>query len=250
MGVLNHGGLFDSADDAVARGLDLVAEGADIIDVGDDLPQLNAVIAALASHARVSIHTTDPVTAEAALLAGATLVNDMSASLWPIAADAGAGWIAVHGAVGPYAEADIVVTVRDGLVERATTALESGIDEVWIDPGLGYGKTLRQSVTLLGRVDELVETGIPVALATSRKRFVGALLAASDARAGEPSLPGLVAPSLVEAADDGVMAASDDRVEGSLATAVFALVHGVALFRAHDVRATVNAVRLLTAEVA
>jgi dihydropteroate synthase len=245
MGVLNHGGLFDSADDAVARGLDLVTEGADLLDVGDDLPQLTEVIAVLAAHTRISIHTTDPVVAESALLAGATLVNDMSASLWPIAADAGAGWIAVHGAglEGP-------TNVREWLIERATSALEGGVDEVWIDPGLGYGKSLRETVTLLGRIDELVATGIPVALATSRKRFVGALLAASDARAAEPALPGLVAPSLVEDADDEVMAATDDRVEGSLATAVFAMTRGVSLLRVHEVQATVNAVRLLTAEVA
>ncbi len=243
MGVLNYGGLFDSPDDAVARGLDLVAEGADILDVGDDLPQLIDVIAALAGHTRISIHTTDPVVAEAAFTAGATLVNDMSASLWPIAADAGTGWIAVHRASGDE-------TVRDWLVERATTALEGGVDEVWIDPGLGVGKSLRDSVALLGRIDELVATGIPVAVATSRKRFVGALLAASDARAVEPALPGLLAPPLVEVADDELMSAPDDRIEGSLATAMFALVHGVAVLRVHDVRATVNAVRLLTAEAA
>ena len=243
MGVLNHGGLFDSPDDAVARGLDLVAEGAGILDVGDDLPQLSDVIAALAGHTRISINTTDPVVAEAAFTAGATLVNDMSASLWPIAADAGAGWIAVHGASGD-------ATVREWLVERATTALEGGVDEVWIDPGLGVGKSLSDTVALLGRIDELVATGIPVAVATSRKRFVGALLAASDARAVEPALPGLLAPPLVEVADDEVMTLSDDRIEGSLATAMFALVHGVALLRVHDVRATVHAVRLLTAEAA
>ncbi len=117
-------------------------------------------------------------------------------------------------------------------------------------PGLGVGKSLRDSVALLGRIDELVATGIPVAVATSRKRFVGALLAASDARAVEPALPGLLAPPLVEVADDELMTAPDDRIEGSLATAMFALVHGVALLRVHDVRATVNAVRLLTAEAA
>ena len=105
-------------------------------------------------------------------------------------------------------------------------------------------------MTLLGRIEELVATGIPVAVATSRKRFVGALLAASDARAVEPALPGLLAPPLVEVADDELMTAQDDRIEGSLATAMFALVHGVALLRVHDVRATVHAVRLLTAEAA
>ncbi len=156
----------------------------------------------------------------------------------------------MHGADGTDpSDPDVVATVRDMLVERAAAALEGGVDEIWIDPGVGFGKSLRQSVTLLARLDELVATGIPVAVATSRKRFLGALLAASDVRAAEPSLPGLVAPALVDAADDELLAAADDRIEGSLATATYALVHGAALLRAHDVRATVNAVRLLTAEV-
>ncbi len=80
--------------------------------------------------------------------------------------------------------------VRDALVEHATAALEGGVDEVWIDPGVGFGKSLAQSVTLLARLDELVATGLPVAVATSRKRFVGALLAASDAQGGRAGVAG------------------------------------------------------------
>ncbi len=190
MGVLNHGGLFDSPEDTVARGLEIVAEGADIIDVGGDLPDLAAIVAGLAAHVRVSIHTTDPVVAQVALEAGATIVNDMSASLWPVAADAGAGWIAVHGAEGADpADPDVVSTVRQWLVDRATTARGGGVDEVWIDPGVGFGKSLRQSVTLLGQLDELVAAGIPVAVATSRKRFLGALLAASRRARGRTLAP-------------------------------------------------------------
>ncbi len=251
MGVLNHGGLIDSPEEAVARGLDIVAEGADIVDVAGDLPAVAAVVAALAGTVRVSIHTTHSQVAVAALEAGATLVNDMSGTLWPVAAEAGAGWIAVHGAepVDP-AGVDIVSVVRATLVERATAALEGGVDEVFIDPGVGFGKSLAQSVTLLARLDELVATGLPVAVATSRKRFVGALLGASDAQVAEPALPGLVMASLVDAADGSVVAPADDRIEGSLATATYALVHGASLIRAHDVRATVHAVRLISAEVA
>ncbi len=150
MGVLHYGGFFDVPEDSIARGLEIVSEGADIIDVGDDVPALEDVIAALASHTRVSIHTTDPIVAASALGAGASIVNDMSASLWPIAAEAGAGWIAVHGAEGTDpTDPDVVATVRDMLVERGTAALEGGVDEIWIDPGVGFGKTLRQSVRLL-----------------------------------------------------------------------------------------------------
>ena len=256
MGVLNLGGMIGSPDQIVARGLELVAEGADILDVSgvDGVAveaQVTAVIGALADTVRVSIHTTDAELAGAAIEAGATLINDMSATLWPLAAEAGAGWIAVHGnePTGP-AEGDIVSAVRVALVGRAAAALDGGVDEVWIDPGLGFGKSLAQSVTLLARLDELVATGLPVAVATSRKRFVGALLAASDARTAEPSLPGLTAPWLVDTADETVMTEADDRIEGSLATATFALLHGASLIRAHDVRATVNAVRLLDAEAA
>lgn len=256
MGVLNHGDGFDDAAPAdtgklVARALAMVDLGADLIDVADDLPDLNDVITALAARTRVSIHTTDPIVAASALEAGATLVNDMSAALWPIAADAGAGWIAVHGASGLDPDDDDVVrAVRDMLVERATTALDGGVDEVFIDPGVGFGKSLAQSVTLLGRIGELVATGVPVAIATSRKKLVGALLAGSDARASEPSLPGLVPGSLVDRSDDAIVVERNDRIEGSLATATYALVRGVALVRAHDVAATVQAVRLLTTEVA
>jgi dihydropteroate synthase len=256
MGVLNLGGMIGSPNETVARGLDLVAEGADVLDVsGVDgtfaETEAAGVIAALAGAVRVSIHTTDPAVAVAGIEAGATLVNDMSARLWPVAAEAGAGWIAVHGSepIDPT-ERDIVSAVTAELVRRAAAALDGGVDEVWIDPGLGFGKSLAQSITLLARLDELVATGLPVATATSRKRFVGALLAASDARAAEPSLPGLVAPSLVESADETVTTPADDRIEGSLATATYALLHGASLIRAHDVRATANAVRLLTVEVA
>ncbi|HTN78524.1 MAG TPA: dihydropteroate synthase [Acidimicrobiales bacterium] len=249
MGVLNHGGPFDPPKATITRGLEMITDGADIIDVGGDLPAVADVVAALAEQVRVSIHTTDATVARAAFEAGATVVNDMSADLWPIAAEAGAGWIAVH---GPCAvdDPEVVATVRRALVERATAALEGGVDEVWIDPGVGFGKSLAQSVQLLGHIDDLVATGLPVAIATSRKRFIGALLAASDARSTEPSLPGLAPPPIIDLAADDVMVASDDRIEGSLATAVHALVHGVSLVRVHDVRATAHAVRLLTAEVA
>ncbi len=102
MGVLHLGGMIGSPDEIVARGLEIAAEGADIVDVTGALPDVKAdvaaVVAALAPTVRVSIHTTDAEVAAVALDAGATLVNDMSAALWPIAAEAGAGWIAVHGA--------------------------------------------------------------------------------------------------------------------------------------------------------
>jgi dihydropteroate synthase len=106
-------------------------------------------------------------------------------------------------------------------VARADAALAAGVPEVWIDPGIGFGKTQAHNLQLLARLDELVATGFPVLVGTSRKGFLGALLGASD---GRPDA-----------------APVDDRLEGSLATATWAMTCGAAMVRAHDVRATAHA---------
>ena len=164
MGVLNvtpdsfsDGGRWLDPDAAVAHGLALVAEGADVVDVGgestrpgaepvaedEELRRVLPVIEALAPHVRVSIDTRRAAVAEAAVAAGATLVNDVSASLWPVAAAAGpgVGWVAMHMQGEPRtmqqapAYDDVVAEVRAFLVERAERARAAGVDEVWIDPG-------------------------------------------------------------------------------------------------------------------
>ncbi len=248
MGVINvtpdsfsDGGRYLDHEAAIAHGRELVAAGADVVDVGgestrpgadavpvaDELDRVLPVVEALAPLVRVSIDTRKPEVAAAAVAAGATLVNDVSAALHEVAAATGAGWVAMHMQGDPRTMqrdpryTSVVDEVRSFLVERAETAVAAGVGEVWIDPGIGFGKTVAHNLELLARIDELVATGFPVVLGTSRKRFLGVLLAEADGVDG-PTPPG-------------------DRLEGSLATAVWGYAAGVGMVRAHDVPATVAA---------
>lgn len=253
MGVVNvtpdsfsDGGRYLDHAAAVAHGRALVAEGADVIDVGgestrpradpvptgEELRRVLPVVGELAGEVRVSVDTRNPEVAEAAITAGATLVNDVSASLHEVVAShARVGWVAMHMLGDPRTMQDapcyddVVAEVCDFLVERADTARAAGVQEVWIDPGIGFGKTTEHNLALLAHVDRFVATGYPVLVATSRKRFLGELLAASDGVA------------------NGVPVPTDDRFEGSVATAAWAMTQGVAMIRAHEVRATVAAAR-------
>jgi dihydropteroate synthase len=267
MGVVNvtpdsfsDGGHYFDQVAAVAHGLELVAEGAAVIDVGgestrpfaapvdpdEEQRRVLPVIRELASHVRVSIDTRHASTAEAAIEAGATLVNDVSASLAKVAAAHDVGWVAMHMLGDPRTMQvdptyrDVVTEVRNFLVERADEAVAAGVEEVWIDPGFGFGKTLAHNVALLAHIDALVATGYPVLVGLSRKQFLGRLLAASDRRVTEPPLPGLSAPVA-----DAEPVPPDDRLAGSIATAVWAMTQGVQMVRAHDVAATVHAASLV-----
>jgi len=117
----------------------------------------------------------------------------------------------------------VVADVRDFLVARADAARDDGVQEVWIDPGIGFGKTPSHNWSLLRHLDVLVATGYPVVVGTSRKRFLGQVTARSD----DPQ--------------DGDLTAVDDRLEASVATAVWAMVQGARMVRVHDVRATAHA---------
>jgi dihydropteroate synthase len=123
---------------------------------------------------------------------------------------------------------DVVAEVRDYLAERAEAARAAGVREVWIDPGIGFGKTVDHNLALLAGLPSLAATGWPVVVGTSRKSFLGRLLAESDRRHPE----------------DGPVPV-DDRLEGSVATAVWAMAHGAAMVRAHDVRPTVQAAKVV-----
>ena len=252
MGIVNvtpdsfsDGGLYLDPDAAIAHGRRLVDEGADVVDVGgestrpgaepvsrdEEIRRVEPVIAALAGEVRVSVDTRHAAVAEAAVAAGATLINDVSASLYEVAADLGVGWVAMHmqGQPGTMQADprydDVVGEVRDFLVERADAATAAGVEEVWIDPGYGFGKTLEHNLDLLAHLDELVATGWPVVVGTSRKSSLGTLLAESDGTTSTPS--------------------ADDRLEASLATATWAMAHGAGMIRAHDVRATVQAAHVV-----
>jgi dihydropteroate synthase len=250
MGIVNvtpdsfsDGGRYLDPEAAIAHGLQLVAEGATVIDVGGESTRPGAeevdeaeeqrrvlpVIEALAPHVRVSIDTRHAAVAEAAVAAGATLINDVSASLHRVAAANGVGWVALHMLGDPRTMqkdpqyGDVVAEVRAFLLDRATQAAEAGVREVWIDPGIGFGKTQDHNLSLLKRLGELVDTGFPVVVGTSRKRFLGQLTG------GAPV---------------------DDRLEASLATAVVAAANGAQMIRAHDVLHTVHAMRIVGEEVA
>ncbi len=243
MGVLNvtpdsfsDGGRWLDAGAAVEHGLQMVQEGADVIDVGgestrpgadpvdtdEELRRVLPVIEALAPHTRVSIDTRKADVAREAVAAGASLVNDVSATLAPVARAAGAGWVAMHMQGDPRtmqqapAYVDVVAEITAFLMERAEAA---GVDEVWIDPGIGFGKTVGHNLAVLRHLGSLVATGFPVMVGASRKSFLGRVV-------GD---------------DAGV----DDRLEASLAAAVWAMSQGAAMVRVHDVRATVQAARLV-----
>lgn len=262
MGVLNvtpdsfsDGGRYLGSDDAIAHGLEMMAEGADVIDVGGESSRPGAdvvgtaeqirrvvpVIEVLASAgARLSVDTRDGAVARAAVAAGATLINDISASLWPVAAELGVGWIAMHMAgdpadmqIAPHYD-DVVSEVAAFLVDRAATASAAGVAEVWIDPGIGFGKSLEHNLALLAALDRLVSAGWPVVIGTSRKSSLGVLTARSDARVG---------------LGDGSTTPTTDRFEASLATATWAMLAGVRMVRAHDVRAHRHAAAVVAGSI-
>jgi dihydropteroate synthase len=227
----------------------MVRAGADVIDVGGEstrpgalpvdekeemrrvLPVVRELAHRLSGCARISVDTTKRAVAEAALEAGATILNDVSASLWAVAAEGHAGWVAMHTRGRPSdmmsltSYEDVVAEVKAFVVDRAQRAAQAGVAEVWVDPGIGFAKTTAQNVAILAHLDEFVATGWPVAVGLSRKRFTGAVAGGSEA---EP-------------------APARDRLEASLAGAVWAMHCGAAMVRVHDVKATADAATLVGA---
>jgi dihydropteroate synthase len=261
MGVVNvtddsfsDGGLFLDRDRAVAHGLALAAEGATIVDVGGESTRPGAtridpavetsrvlpVVKQLAEQGiTVSIDTMHATVAQAALECGARIVNDVSGGradpgMAPLLADAKVPWVLMHwrsvGAVRPHDAPeyrDVVTEVRDELLESVDAAVAAGVDpdNVIIDPGLGFAKTAEHNWTLLRALPEFVGTGIPVLVGASRKRFLGTLLAGPD---GEPRPP-------------------DGRETATAVISALAGLHGAWGVRVHDVRATVDAIKVLEA---
>jgi len=218
MGIVNvtpdsfsDGGRFLATDDAVAHGRDLLAEGADILDIGgestrpgatrplvaEELARVVPVIEALASEgAVVSVDTMRAEVAEAAVKAGAAIVNDVSGGLadpriLDATADTGAVFVAMHWRAHggemqsqeflTYADG-VVATVRDELQQRVDAALAAGIapDRLVLDPGLGFSKTADDNWALLAGLDEIAAMGHPVLVGASRKAFLGRLLADAE----------------------------------------------------------------------
>nr|WP_232375323.1 dihydropteroate synthase [Mycolicibacterium baixiangningiae] len=261
MGVVNvtddsfsDGGLFLDAGHAVAHGMALAAEGAAIIDVGGESTRPGAsrvdpdvetarvvpVVEALAAGGiTVSIDTMHARVAEAALEHGAAIVNDVSGGradpdMARVVAEAGVPWILMHwrsvDADDPHrvpSYGDVVSEVRAELLTSVDAAVAAGVEprNLIIDPGLGFAKTGQHNWALLHALHELVSTEIPVLVGASRKRFLGALLA--DAY--------------------GAVRPPDGRETATAVISALAAMHGAWGVRVHDVRATVDALRVLEA---
>ena len=242
MGIVNvtpdsfsDGGRFLDAERAIAHGRELAAEGADVLDVGgestrpgaeavpaeEELRRTQPVVHALSSAGfSVSIDTSKVAVAQAALEAGATMVNDVTAlraepELAGICAQRDCEVVLMHMLGDPRTMQenpvyeDVVDDVKAFLAERIEFALAEGIDEerIWIDPGIGFGKTVEHNLELHRRLGELAELGRPIAFGSSRKSFIGKLTGAEV----------------------------DQRLGGSIASNVIAYANGASMLRVHDV---------------
>jgi dihydropteroate synthase len=251
MGIVNvtpdsfsDGGRFLDPERAIEHGRRLADEGADILDVGgestrpgaravtaeEELARVAPVLAGLDGvGAEVSIDTSKVAVAEAALGAGAEIVNDVTAlqaepALAGLCAERRCGVVLMHmqGTPRTMQESptydDVVDDVKAFLAARIEFAVGEGIDEeaIRVDPGIGFGKTVRHNLELLARLAELRELGRPLVVGTSRKRFIGSLTGRDV----------------------------DDRLGGSVASNVLALAHGADVLRVHDVAEMRDAVRV------
>jgi dihydropteroate synthase len=258
MGVVNvtpdsfsDGGLYIDAGAAIAHGLELQAEGASILDIGGEstrpgaepvdapaeLDRVLPVIEGLRDRgvsARISIDTSKAAVAAAALDAGATLVNDVTAlradpEMAGLVAARGVQCCLMHMLGEPRTMQDdpryddVVSDVKAFLEERMAFAVACGVAEekIMLDPGIGFGKTAEHNLELLARVDELVALGRPIVIGTSRKSFLGRIT-------GRPV---------------------DDRLAATIATNVLAYERGARVFRVHDVAPVRDALMIAGATV-
>ena len=254
MGVVNvtpdsfsDGGEWLDAEAAIAHGHALVAQGAAILDIGgestrpgaepvseaEELRRVVPVLTGLAdAGARLSIDTSKAAVAAAAIDAGATLVNDVTAlrgdpDMAALVAERGCDVCLMHMLGEPRTMqrdpryGDVVAEVAEFLAERLAFAVTHGIarERVWLDPGIGFGKTIDHNLELLARLDEIVALGRPVVVGTSRKSFLGTITGRAPA----------------------------DRVAGTIATNVVALTRGASVFRVHDVAAARDALLVAAA---
>lgn len=254
MGVINvtpdsfsDGGLYLDPDAAIAHGEELAREGAEILDVGgestrpgarevsaeEELARVEPVVNGLVGGtAAVSIDTSKAAVAEAALDAGAEIVNDVTAlrrdpEIAAICGERGAGLVLMHMQGDPRTMQenpvydDVVDDVKAFLAERMEVAVGAGVDEgrIWLDPGIGFGKTLEHNLELLRRLGELRSLGRPLVIGTSRKSFIGRV--------------------------DGSAAA--ERLGGTIASSVLAAAEGADVLRVHDIAEVGQAIRVAAA---
>lgn len=256
MGILNvtpdsfsDGGMFFDKNAAVKRGIEMAREGADIIDVGgestrpgalevsvdDEIGRVIPVIEALVKKIAIpiSIDTRKSEVAEAAIKAGATIINDVSGlandeRIARVAAKHGATLIVMHMKgtpadmqVAPKYK-DLIGEILESLRSSVSKGLAAGIskEKIVIDPGIGFGKTVEHNLEIISRLDEFKQLGYAICVGTSRKSFIGKVL----------DRPG-----------------TDDRLAGSIATAAIAVMKGANIIRAHDVAETCQAARITDA---
>lgn len=253
MGIVNvtpdsfsDGGRFLDAARAIEHGERLIAEGADVLDVGgestrpgaaavpaeEEVGRVLPVLEGLAgAGVPLSIDTSKAAVAAAAIDAGATIVNDVTAlsdpELGSLCAECGVELVLMHMQGTPRtmqqnpAYDDVVEDVKAFLAERIAHAVADGVDEgrIWIDPGIGFGKTVEHNLELIRRLGELGELGRPILVGASRKRFIGSI---TGREAGE-------------------------RLGGSVAAGVLALLNGADGLRVHEVAATRDAVAIADA---
>jgi dihydropteroate synthase len=259
MGVVNvtpdsfsDGGAFEDEVAAIAHARRLISEGASIVDVGGESTRPGAApvpaaaelervlpvvegIAGLGLPAQISIDTMKLAVAEAALDAGASYVNDVTAfrhepELAALVADRGVDCCLMHMLGEPRTMQedprydDVVDDIKAFLEERLNAATKAGIDEerIQLDPGIGFGKTLEHNLELLRRLDELTTLGRPIVIGTSRKTFLGRLTGRDVT----------------------------ERVYATVATSVIAFERGARVFRVHDVAATADALAVVAATFA
>jgi dihydropteroate synthase len=258
MGIVNvtpdsffDGGRFLDAQAAVDHALQLVEQGAEIIDVGgestrpgalpvaepEELRRVMPVIAQLAGRIKVpiSIDTVKPGVARAALAAGASIVNDVAGNredpaLWRLVAEASAGYVVMHAQGTPQTMqahpvyTDVVREVGEFFSERLGRLSDCGVgrEQIILDPGIGFGKTVEHNLQLLGAARSFTSLERPLLLGVSRKSFIGKLLGAELGA----------------------------RLPGALACACLAVAAGVPIIRAHDVAETVQAIRMTEAILA
>lgn len=253
MGVVNvtpdsfsDGGRYLDPVAAIRHGEELVGDGAAILDVGgestrpgavevdeaEELRRIEPVVAGLAGSVTVSIDTSKLSVAEAALDAGASIVNDVTAfkhdpEMAGLCAERGVGVVLMHMPGNPRTMQDdptyedVVDDVKAFLAERMEFAVGQGVEEerIWLDPGIGFGKTLEHNLELLRRLRELRELGRPLVVGASRKSFIGK----------------------VDGSD------VEDRIGGSIASSVLAAAEGADVLRVHDVAEMAQALKVATA---
>ncbi|WP_232840205.1 dihydropteroate synthase [Nocardia aurea] len=227
-----------SPEQAVEAGKRMLELGAWCIDVGgestrpgavpvtaeQELERIAPVVAGIAPFGRVSVDTRHVPVAHAAVALGASIINDVSGMLHPVAGQLGAAYVGMHSVRVPASEttldeSDVCDDVFEHLRRVARAAAADGITELWIDPGIGFGKTAAGNIALLRALPRLCSLGTPVLLGVSRKSFIGAVTGRTVS----------------------------DRLAGSLALVAPAWSAGVDIIRVHDVAETVDTVAMLEA---